>query len=413
MKQINLDTRVNLYTKTILSDYNVFLIHQLYMPIIGTDASALYITLANNVKMGKKNVYISDLTIFMDCSLNDFVSARKKLEAVGLISTYSTTNSEPKELSIVLYSPKSPKKFFENIVLKGLLTSKIGVEKSAELKDFLKIDKIDKNQLKEESASFIDVFSVNLDSDDFKYDPATNEILLDFKDKNSRLKFDFEYFLENLKLRIEVSDTSFSKEDRNTISSLANLYGYNEDFMIDVVENCFNIIEGTLDDKKLKKICFTSQVYENNVVKKVKNAAKLQQNNPNTAISLKIKYMEDLTPYKYLSLKQNNIKPVSSDMNVLSGLATRLGLTNGVINALVDYVLETNNNILSKNLIEKIGATLVREGIDNAFDAMNFLGALSNRSEKKVVAEQPKEKEQTQELDNSNDDVWSQLDEVI
>ena len=51
-------------------------------------------------------------------------------------------------------------------------------------------------------------------------------------------------------------------------------------------------------------------------------------------------------------------------MNILSGLATRLGLTNGVINALVDYVLETNNNILSKNLIEKIGATLVRENIE-------------------------------------------------
>ena len=126
MKQINLETNVNLYSKTILSDYNLFLIQELYMPIIGSDGVSLYSIFSNRIKRGKKSINFNELTNYLAISLNDVVHAKKKLEAVGLISTYSNTKTENRELSVVLYSPKSPKKFFADIVLKGLLQQRVG-----------------------------------------------------------------------------------------------------------------------------------------------------------------------------------------------------------------------------------------------------------------------------------------------
>ena len=62
MKQINLETNVNLYSKTILSDYNLFLIQELYMPIIGSDGVSLYSIFSNRIKRGKKSINFNELT---------------------------------------------------------------------------------------------------------------------------------------------------------------------------------------------------------------------------------------------------------------------------------------------------------------------------------------------------------------
>ena len=408
MKQINLETNVNLYSKTILSDYNLFLIQELYMPIIGSDGVSLYSIFSNRIKRGKKAISFNELTNFLAISLNDVVHAKKKLEAVGLISTYSNTKTETSELSVVLYSPKSPKKFFADIVLKGLLQQRVGQEVVNDLKDYFKIDSLDKNNLVDDSANFIDVFSVDFDSDDFTYDPERNEILFDFKSKNSTLKFDFGYFFKAFTSKYDVDENLFSKEDKLTISSLANLYGYNEDLMIELVVDCFNSVERKLDCKKLQKICYNSQIIEKATAKKGRKSLSSTTNNP---MAQKIKYMEECTPYKYLKLKQNNVAPVQSDMNILSGLATRLGLTNGVINALVDYVLETNNNILSKNLIEKIGATLVRENIETALDAMNYLTSFNKRNEQKYVGSAEISEEKPQNNAEISDEIWEKMKE--
>lgn len=408
MKQITLETNINLYSKTILSDYNVFLIQQLYMPIIGSDGASLYSVFSNNLKMGKKSITFNELTSYLAISLNDIVNSKKKLEAVGLISTYSNVKSDAKELSVVLYCPKSPKKFFADIVLKGLLQQRIGQTALNELKEYFKIDSLDKNNLVEDSANFIDVFSVDFDSEEFTYDPERNEILFDFKSKNSTLKFDFIYFFKTFAARYDVKEDIFTKEDKLTISSLANLYGYNEDFMIELVLDCFNSVERKLDCRKLQNICYNNQIVDKTVARKQKKSQLAGSNNP---MAIKIKYMEQLNPYQYLKLKQNNVDPVKSDMNIITTLATRLGLSNGVINALVDYVLETNNNVFSKNLTEKIGATLVRENVETALDAMNYLASFNKRTEEKNQGSAANLKENEEKTEEINDDIWEKMKE--
>ena len=55
-------------------------------------------------------------------------------------------------------------------------------------------------------------------------------------------------------------------------------------------------------------------------------------------------------------------------------------LTNGVINVLVEQTLSTNNNVLSRAYIEKVAASLVREGITTALDAMNYLRDINKKA---------------------------------
>ena len=77
-----------------------------------------------------------------------------------------------------------------------------------------------------------------------------------------------------------------------------------------------------------------------------------------------------MPPASWLAVLQNGHKPADSDLKILESLSLNLGLPNPVINALVDFVLQKNDNILSKAYIEKIGAALAREGVKTSLDAM-------------------------------------------
>ena len=61
------------------------------------------------------------------------------------------------------------------------------------------------------------------------------------------------------------------------------------------------------------------------------------------------------------------------DLKLLNDLSGVFKLPNCVINALVDYVLTINDNVLARPLTEKIAASLVRQGVRTTIDAMNYL----------------------------------------
>ena len=102
-----------------------------------------------------------------------------------------------------------------------------------------------------------------------------------------------------------------------------------------------------------------------------------------TDLANKINLMEKVSPAKYLSYLQNSTVPASSDLKIINDISKKFQLPNAVINALIDYVLATNDNILSRALTEKIAASLAREGVVTAIDAMNYLKKIRKRGKKK------------------------------
>ena len=97
--------------------------------------------------------------------------------------------------------------------------------------------------------------------------------------------------------------------------------------------------------------------------------------------------MDEIAPSKYLSLLLNNTPPSMTDLNTLNKLSAGYKLGNGIINVIVDYVMEKNNNVLSYPFCDKVASILVSRNIETAVDAMNVLNELSNKDKQKKVSQ--------------------------
>lgn len=115
------------------SDYrlNLTSLYDLYLPIVGQTATNFYMLLNNMVEANTKNC---DLTFNsnlicrqLNTTTDELNSAREKLEAIGLVSTYVSTNANnDKILIFVLNSCLDYETFIANPKFKALLINQIG-----------------------------------------------------------------------------------------------------------------------------------------------------------------------------------------------------------------------------------------------------------------------------------------------
>lgn len=402
MEKINEDFLIKLDTNSILSNIGEMIIAKLYLPIIGCNALSLYFLYTYKIHLNEKENELSDLLMSLKFNLDDFNNARKILEAVGLIKSYVKNNV----LLEIVYSPKSPINFFDDVLLKGLLVRSIGSNKVEQIKEEFS-NKIDRTNFKEITSRFDEVFDVDVDSNDFDYNPENNEFLLQVKTKDSPMNFDYDYFKKIIQEKYKLKDDFFTKDELKYFAKLANLYGLSEILMADIVMNCIDFYskDKKIDLDLLKSKCYDSIVFAN--IKKQKT--KKYKISSSTDLAKKIDYMEKLDPYNYLKIKQNNVNPIHSDLKILEKLKLDLGLTNGVINAIVDYTLEKNKGLLNLNFMEKIGATLLRNDINSAYDSIMFLQKLNSENSKNYTTNIDKTRSnkninQGNKKDTDNDD---------
>lgn len=95
------------------------------------------------------------------------------------------------------------------------------------------------------------------------------------------------------------------------------------------------------------------------------------------AITKKYQVVEaDANPYrlpviKFLQMKQNGVPVTNTDKRLLAYLEDELKLPKEVVNVLVEYVLNTLNQNLSKAYVEKIAGSWVRLNIDTMEKALD------------------------------------------
>lgn len=95
-----------------------------------------------------------------------------------------------------------------------------------------------------------------------------------------------------------------------------------------------------------------------------------------------MKYLDKMTPSELLREKQGGKEPILHDLQIVETLMVQLGLQPAVVNVLLEYVLGKNNNTLSKNYCETIGASLARKNIQTAMEAYNELMNNGEKQEK-------------------------------
>ncbi len=413
-----LDVKLN----SLIADYDNETLSNLYQPIIGYAALAVYFTLVSESKNQKITSVISHNQLLnrLQMSPGDFVDARKRLEAVGLLRTMLETNNSLKIYHYQIYAPKTPAKFFDDTLLYGMLIKAVGDVDANRFKSIYQFNR--EEQGKDISASFVEVFQPNFD------DPAFMKALQGVNAigrRNNKINSEFNYdlFFEQLTKISQIKQDAFTKKDMKEIERLSTLNGISEAEAASAVASVYDPYAPKgkhIDFEKLTSMFQERTEYSYLLSKKLNRSSNKVSGNSNLAG--KINIMETRTPKQFLALLQNGTQPALSDLKIVEALSKKFNLNNSVINAIIDYVLATNNNILSRSFCEKIGASLAREGITTTIDAMNYLKKVSRGQQQRkdyssaqpvqhVEQEQPENKKESSKEEANWDELLDDIEE--
>ena len=387
-----------------MSSVDQDIIFDLYQPLIGFKAASVYFSLFSLADESFEQQSHNYIFSKMQIAPGEFVLARRCLEAVGLLKTYLKNNSSPKIYCYELYKPLGAREFFNDFLFKGLLVKYLGEKKVNELVFKYISPEIDKNEYTNVSASFKDVFNFNLDDNAF-----LNNIRI--KNKAGSVTFDINT-KEIDKLLLDtyhiIQNNLPTKKEYEEIKRIATLFNLNE---IRIASLLFGVYDASKDNhydlKRLVKNAGEESTYGVNI----KSDKKSEINN-DSLLAKKIDMMESLSPYSFFKIVQGNIEPSPADMGIVNDISAKYRLNNGVINALIDYVLVIKENDFPRSYVEKLAATLARNKIETSLDAMNYLNR-KRKTTKKIIDNSDDTKTNNDEnVEESFDDLLKKLDEI-
>lgn len=366
---------------SLIADYDSGTLANLYQPIIGYQASSLYLTLKAEADNQKVTSLITHGQLFLRMHIQpgDFVDARQALEAIGLLKTYLSSTPGTNIYYYELYAPKTPKSFFDNALLYGLLIKNVGEADANRLKAVYSLENHTSDNGTDISASFTEVFHPDFDNPIFAKVLANKGVSIGRESAKIQCGFSYEKFFLSLSQISQIKADAFNKKDMKEIERLATLYGVNEEVAANDVANLYDVHASKgkrVDFEALAKLFQDETNYNYLAIKRNKRTPGYVSGS--TDLAQKINLMESTSPKDYLVLLQNGSKPAGSDLKLLNDLSSNFHLPNSVINAMVDFVLTTNNNVLSRAYCEKIAASLAREGVQTTVDAMDYLIKVSH-----------------------------------
>lgn len=358
------------FNTNFVSNVDLDIILKLYQPLIGYKSTILYLTLANFVesKKTKHEIIFNNMQI----TPGDFLISRRSLEACGLLKTYLKENKKEKIYTYVIYSPKSSKDFFDDLLFRNLFIKYVGQEEAKKIMSLFefKLDVKKIQSLNDVTTKFNDVFNVNLDDKSFDI-----KLPLHLKD-NQAIKVDTEFnfnkFFENLEKNM-ISKNALNQKDCVEIERIATLYGLDEHMMSDIISQIYD--EHSVHHIDLNSLQKKATYYAKFSIlnKKNKENKKFIRVSGKTILADKIRIMEKWSPKRFLQEKQHGIPPVTADLNLINYLSGVLQLNNSVINAIIEFALKRNDNRLDRNYVEKIASSIKRSNINTALDALNYL----------------------------------------
>lgn len=369
--------------KTIFNDNDRKILMRLYQPIIGADSTSLYFNLWSELD---RNEFMSCehthhyLINILGFSIDGFVLAKSKLEAVGLIRTYVKEDSINNYI-YELYSPLNPNDFFNNPILSTLLLNNLGKREFDLILSSFKLPTINLKEYREVTSTFSDVFMISNTEKDYS--------TLDLKSRNiNNLSFDIGFSLEEC-LGLIPSEMlnlrTVNKTTKDLLLKLAFIYDFNLETMGQIIRESLNE-KNAIDKEKIRENARKYYRFQNsgklpNIVFKCQPEYLRKPQGETSKMAQMIYMFETTSPYNFLSSKMG-CKPSKTDLAVLEHLAVDIDLTPGVINVLLDFVLKTTNNKLSMNYVDAIASQWKKSKITTVEDAINI--AKSEYKKKRV-----------------------------
>lgn len=403
--------------KTILENQDRLILTLLYQPIIGSISISLYLTLwsfLDRNKVNSLNNTHNDLVISMQLKLDDIKEAKDKLEAIGLIKTY-LKKGEVNNYIYELYGPLSAYDFLNDPILNTALYNNLNKKEYKRIIDLFSMPKIDLKGYQDISCSFNDVYNfVSMNKNENSNIKKVSHLDLAFEPNIN--------FNEVLSLIPEelLNIRSISKDTKELIYELSFIYNLDNEQITEIIKN--SLVDRKIDIELLKENCRSFYRFENkgNIPKLVyqNQPLALRQSQPNNSKKARlINQFENMTPYEFLSSKQDS-KPTDKDMRIVEYLIAEQKLNPGVVNVLLDYVLKINNNKLVWKFVEQIAVQWKRSNIETVSDAVDFAQKEYLNNNKKTKGKQkvevvPSWIDQDIESDLLSDDELKELEKEL
>jgi|GEM_PF-1427681 len=336
----------------------------LYQPIMGVDAFSLYMTLLSLPKMTAQKHHL--LLQITGENMGRLMDRRYKLEAMGLLDSYQSESS----ITYFLKQPLSIKQFFGDAIMRAFLYVKLGAQDFNTLRLML---------IKEETVLAGEKVTK-------RFDEVFDVRPLSRIEQHSQVAWASEKLVQGIEVapifdevtlravlvKKGISPEIITPDLIRILNEFAFLYKFDVHELSRLVFDAL-IPDGTVDILKMKNLArmqFQLMSKGENVQVVVKEE---QIGNDSVSSQEKediISFMEQ-SPVEFLRFKSAGKPPVPADIRLVEWLYTDQGMPAGVVNVLVDYVLDYTNGSLPKQLIEKIAGQWQRQGINTTQKAMN------------------------------------------
>lgn len=372
--------------KTTLSDKDRNLLMLLYQPIVGSSAISLYYTLWSY--LDKSELISNEWThhhILRDMMISnsEFIDAKIKLEAIGLIKTYFKSGNINNYV-YELYSPISASEFINNPLLNMAIFNAVGKLEYERIINYFRIPKVNLKEYEDITSKFSDVFA-------FSNISLADNLMYDIKKSNYRKleilsKIDLNTILSLISDEM-LNKKSLTKDTKDFLYKISYIYNYDNDDMVELIRNSVSE-RHTIDKKLLQENANKYYRYDNmgklpSIIYKNQPEYLRKENLDTSNRSRIIHLFETTSPYDFINSKCKTGNPTSSDLAIISYLLIDLNLKPGVVNVLIDYVLKINNNKLIKSFVEVIASQWSKAGIETVESAMEL--AESEYKRKKTI----------------------------
>lgn len=313
-----------------LSDDKIDSLLQLYQSLFIHPAASLYLTLYTHAKH-ENSISTRELIHRLHIHIDDLILYRQELEKFGLIRTFENGQN----ISCQLIEPLSPSRFLEHVTFGRLYAIVHGNDAFVNASNRYQTRKVNLDRNNEITKPF-DLSRLEMWSEEHE------DIYNSYKPQEKKYSFDVEQFFNTWSYAI------FPKSMRTTemhqiIGEVGSVYNLTYPDMKAKILESSNVSSGTFN--KTKFITLIERQMGRQSVDSVDDPY-------------------ELDPLSFLAYKQSNDYIVDANKNLIRSLQKNFSFSSQIINVLIEYVLNTNNQNLNKNYVEAIAATWQRSGVD-------------------------------------------------
>ncbi|MFC0522370.1 replication initiation and membrane attachment family protein [Pontibacillus salicampi] len=376
--QIPLNITVNMSTS----------LTHLYQPLIGMSAISFYQTLLTEYELQQRESHPRThhlLMSYLHLPLDQLYEARKRLEAIGLLRTFLHQTEEETTYTYVLQKPFTPSEFFEDDMLSLLLYHHIGEEKYYRLRDAFYVKVIVEDSSTEVTSTFEEVFSLGEYQQDMPQaqEEGQSSRIVTSKSMGANLQksmIDFNMLQQNLQQRMLPVHTIFTEHNKKIMNQLTLLYQL-ATFELEKAIQWSLTDENELDVTELKEAChdlYQSKQQQGSVqlterrdrVSAVNGDSAKEKNTDDDKGEALIKRLEHISPRQLLVDLSDGGEPTQKELKTIRDIMTQQGLSAGVMNVLIYYVLLKTDMKLSKPYMETIAGHWARLQVKTVREAM-------------------------------------------